>query len=80
MVVVSHTNTCAGTLVPMNAVDRAVLGSVLTAERVPTRRELASMTGKSTSTVQRSVDRLEREGFIERAPFIPRSLEVIALP
>lgn len=60
--------------------DRRVLGAIITAERIPTRRELAGMVGKNLRSVQESVDRLEAGGYIARRPRAARGLEVISLP
>ena len=65
----------------MRNLDRRVLGLILTSERIPTRREIAAELGVgSTDTIQRSVDRLEADGFIAREPRVSRGLTVKALP
>lgn len=64
----------------MNNLDRRVLGLLLTEPRVPTRREMATELHVSTDTIQRSVYRLEDEGFITRVPNRSRALECVALP
>lgn len=44
----------------------------------PTVRELAELLGmKSTSTIQRYLEILEKEGYIERRTALPRAIKVI---
>jgi SOS-response transcriptional repressor LexA len=47
---------------------------------VPSRREIAAAIGMSTDTVQRALDRLEKEGFVRRLRDTPRAIRVLKLP